>query len=243
MRVALVSDIHANLPALDAVLTALGGVGLDALWNMGDTVGYGPEPDGVVTRLRAEGAICVMGNHDAAAVGLIDTTEFNPVAAEAAAWTARTLAAETKAYLSGLAKSRVEGNFSLAHGTLADPLWEYLTTVGAARNHFARQTTPTSFVGHTHLPLLIREGKDGHFASRTPDDGEVVELGEGRSCINPGSVGQPRDGDPRASYAVLDTAAGTVTFHRVVYDIATTQVRIRDAGLPEALASRLTRGR
>ena len=242
MRIALISDVHANLVALDAVLAEAEGLGVEAVWNLGDTIGYGPDPNGVVARLAEVGARSVLGNHDAVATGAMDTAWFNPLAAAAAAWTRSVLEPETADALAALGEVLREGEWSLAHGTLRDPLREYLITVEAAEGHFAEQDTPYSAVGHTHVPLVVRKDGEG-VRGETPVAGEAADLGEGLLCVNPGSVGQPRDGDPRASYAVLDTSAGTVTHHRAPYDIGETQRRMSGVGLPQALAERLSRGR
>lgn len=242
MRVALISDVHANLVALEAVLADAEERGVETIWNLGDTVGYGPDPNGVVARLVEAGAVSVLGNHDAVATGSIGTEWFNPVAAEAAEWTGAHLEPEAAASLTALGEVIRKGDWSLTHGTLRQPLWEYLITEEAAEGHFALQETPYSAVGHTHVPLLIRRGTAG-VEGETPVPDEAVALGEGPLCVNPGSVGQPRDGDPRSSYALVDTEAGTVTHHRVPYDIGETQRRMGEAGLPRALAQRLRFGR
>lgn len=242
MRIALISDVHSNLVALEAVLADAERRGAEAIWNLGDTLGYGPDPNGVVARLAEAGAVSVLGNHDAAAIGIIGTEWFNSQAAEAAAWTRDHLEAEAAASLAGLGEVAREGEWSLAHGTLRQPLWEYLITEEAAEGHFERQETPYSAVGHTHVPLLVRRGASG-VQGETPVAGESTDLGEGPLCVNPGSVGQPRDGDPRASYALVDAAAGTVAHHRVAYDIGETQRRMAEAGLPRGLAERLEYGR
>lgn len=243
MRVALISDIHANLSALDAVLRHGRRERTEAVWQMGDIVGYGPDPDAVVARLREVGAVGVMGNHDAAAVGLIGTADFNPLAATACEWTAEAISADTRAYLEALPSTLRHGDFTCVHGTLREPLWEYLMTAEAAYAHFALQESPYSIVGHTHFPVVIRESPGGGLEAEPAGDRSVVVLGESRVCVNPGGAGQPRDGDPRGCYAVLDTDAMAVTFHRVEYDITAVQVRMYVAGLPEALASRLSHGR
>lgn len=243
MRIALLSDVHSNLAALDAVLAHALGERYEAVWQMGDLVGYGPDPDAVVTRMIAEDARGVMGNHDAAAVGAIGVEAFNGPAAEAAKWTMSTITDASRAYLSALPQMEEDGLFTRVHGTAGDPIWEYLSTYEAALRHFAAVQTQYSAVGHTHLPLVVRELGEGGVDAVTPADGELVELGEGRVCINPGGVGQPRDGDPRSAYALLDTAEGSVTFHRVSYDIAQTQARMRERGLPAMLIERLSRGR
>lgn len=242
MRIALISDVHSNLVALEAVLADAEEGGVEAVWNLGDTVGYGPDPNGVVARLAAAGAVSVLGNHDAAATGIIGTELFNPLAAAASEWTRSQLAPVTADYLAGLSEVVREGQWSLAHGTLREPLWEYLVTEAAAEGHFERQETPYSAVGHTHVPLLVRRGAKG-VEGETPAPGEEVALGQGLVCANPGSVGQPRDGDPRASYALVDGATGAITWRRVAYDIGETQRRMAAAGLPPALAERLAGGR
>lgn len=242
MRIAIISDVHSNLVALDAVLADAEGRGADAIWNLGDTVGYGPDPNGVVARLAEAGAVSVLGNHDAAATGRLGTELFNRLAAEAAEWTRDHLEPATAAYLGGLSEVVREGEWTLVHGTLREPIWEYLITEEAAEGHFALQETPYSAVGHTHVALRVRRAARG-VEGRTPVEGEAVALGEGPLCINPGSVGQPRDGDPRASYALVDDEEGAVTHQRVVYDVAETQRRMAEAGLPRGLAERLSAGR
>lgn len=243
MRVALLSDVHGNLPALEAVIADVERTAVDAVWVLGDTVGYGADPNAVVERLQQLGALAVLGNHDAAAVGRAGTDGFNPVAAAAVRWTAAVLAEEAAAWLAGLPEVRREGEVLLCHGTLRDPLWEYLFSEEAAHAHFALQTTPVSVVGHTHVPLVLTD--DGaRVAGRRPPVGERLDLPRsGRICLNPGSVGQPRDGDPRAAYALLDLSEGWFELRRVPYPVAVAQARVRAAGLPEVLAARLALGR
>ena len=242
MRITLISDVHSNLVALEAVLADAEARGAEAIWNLGDTVGYGPDPNGVVARLAEVGAVSVLGNHDAVATGQMGTEWFNAVAAEAAEWTRAHLAPEAASYLAALGEVVREGEWSLAHGTLRDPLREYLITEEAAEAHFRQQETPYSAVGHTHVPLVVRLGASG-VEGATPVAGRETALGDGLLCVNPGSVGQPRDGDPRASYALVDEAAGTVTHHRVAYDVGETERRMARAGLPPELAERLRFGR
>jgi len=239
MRIAVLSDIHANLPALDAVLAALGEV--DAIWHLGDVVGYGPHPDEVVARLRDVEAIGVRGNHDEAALGALDVTYFNPAARWAVEWTARRIAPETRAWLQDLPERLEIEKITLVHGSPRDPTWEYVTTTPAARANLAASATTQCLHGHTHIPIAWRDD-DGHVEAVRPSDGFELVLDERRVLLNPGSVGQPRDGDRRASAMVLDTEARRVTWRRVEYPIAAVQADIRAAGLPAWLADRLATG-
>lgn len=239
MRVAVLSDIHANVPALDAVLAAL--APYDAIWVLGDTVGYGPQPDEVIARLRRERARGVQGNHDAAAIGKIESDAFNDDARAAVAWTAERIGASARRWLAARPERMTELDFTLVHGSPRDPLWEYLFTVPVARRSFAAFDTPHCLVGHTHVQLVFRE-QDGHVEALSPSHGSILELDERRTILNPGGVGQPRDGDPRACAMTLDTDAMTVEWHRIEYDIALVQERMREAALPPRLASRLTHG-
>lgn len=246
MRIAVLSDIHANLAALEAVLRDAAGRGAsDALWVLGDLVGYGPNPCECLDRLRECETVAVAGNHDLAAVGLIGLEEFNPLAAAANRWTARQLRPHDHDFLRELPRTLVCAPFSLAHGSLRDPVWEYVITVPAALGQFAAQTTPYGFVGHTHVPLVIEEGEYAGTLGDAyqPQNGATVPLTDRRLILNPGSVGQPRDGDPRAAYALLDTERGVVQFFRVPYDIARTQRDMAMLGLPLPLITRLAEGR
>lgn len=241
MRIAVLSDIHSNLAALDAVLGSLGTV--DAVWHLGDVVGYGPEPDGVVERLLVVGAIGIKGNHDDAACGGESIERFTPEAGIAAEWTGSHMSEETRAYLVGLPE-RLEprkGDFTLVHGSPREPLFEYLHTASAAHDNLAAFTTAYCLVGHTHVPLVVREER-GHMRARIVEPEGRVGLDERRAFLNPGSVGQPRDGDPAASYMLIDTEATAVTWKRVAYNVKTTQAAILAAGLPPRLARRLGSG-
>jgi diadenosine tetraphosphatase ApaH/serine/threonine PP2A family protein phosphatase len=239
MRVAILSDIHANLPALDSVLAALGEV--DAWWHLGDIVGYGPHPDEVVARLRELGAVGVRGNHDAAAIGGPEVEWFNPDARRAIEWTERRISPATREWLAALPERLEIDDMTLVHGSPRDPTWEYVTTAPVARANLATLTTPYALHGHTHVPVAWRED-DGRVEALGPSDGSALPLDGRRLLLNPGSVGQPRDGDPRASALVLDTSAREVTWRRVPYPIAGVQADLRAAGLPRALAERLGLG-
>jgi diadenosine tetraphosphatase ApaH/serine/threonine PP2A family protein phosphatase len=244
MRALVISDVHSNIEALRAVIAdARAQGGFDATWCAGDIVGYGPDPLAVLDELRALDAVCVCGNHDLAACGLMGVEDFNNVAAAAALWTRETLDDAAKAAPSALPKvNEVEG-VTLVHGSLRAPEWEYLLEPDQAEAHFALQTAEWSIVGHSHLQFVCHEQRDAPPRFHATSDGERISLAATRVILNPGSVGQPRDGDPRAGYLLLDTAARTATWHRVVYDIEATQQKIIAAGLPSYLGSRLSAGR
>ena len=244
MRIAIVSDVHSNLEALQAVFAHANGTApIGAVWCLGDITGYGPEPSPVIAALRGLVLTSVAGNHDLAACGLMGLEEFNGYAATAAKWNAEQLSGAERAFLSSLPLVHVTAPFTLAHGTIARPEWEYLLSGEQALTQFELQTTPYSIVGHSHLPFCIEEHAGAMPAIVPADDGDELELGERRLILNPGSVGQPRDGDPRASYILYDDAARTVRWHRVEYDIASTQRKMREAGLPLWLSERLALGR
>jgi predicted phosphodiesterase len=241
VRVLIVSDIHSNAIALDAVLAAAGPV--DAVWQLGDVVGYGPDPDEVVDRLRSVGAVGVRGNHDAAAVGDLGTDWFNSYAREAIEWTRDSISASTREWLSGLPERRDEGGIGLCHGSFRDPIWEYIhdpAVAGASLDIVAAAGLDHGLFGHTHLPAIFRP-EDGRVAFTAPAAETSLVL-DGRALLNPGSVGQPRDRIPTASFMVLDIGRREVTWQRAAYDIPAVQARMRRAGLPERLALRLEHG-
>jgi predicted phosphodiesterase len=239
MRILVISDIHSNLPALEAVLADAGEV--DAIWQLGDVVGYGPDPNAVVARLDAVGAVGVRGNHDAAAVGGREIEWFNPDARRAMEWTRTALDDASRAWLAALEPVRVIGDATLCHGSPRDPLWEYVLGPDVAAANLDRLSTDIGLHGHTHLPILWRSD-DGDVASLDPIAGHTLQLAPGRVLVNPGSVGQPRDGDPRAAYCIVDPEARTATWHRVAYPIGAVQERMRDHGLPKRLIDRLAFG-
>jgi diadenosine tetraphosphatase ApaH/serine/threonine PP2A family protein phosphatase len=239
VRIAVVSDIHANLVALDAVLAAIGAV--DAIWHLGDVVGYGPDPDGVVARLTELGAVGVRGNHDAAAVGGSEIDWFNPEAKAAMEWTRDAISPTTREWLAALPLRHTETEFTLVHGSPRDPIWEYVTTPTVARAGLSAIGTAHGLHGHTHVPVAFTE-VDGRMRTLMPRAGNSVALDEGRMLLNPGSVGQPRDGDPRASHLVLDLEARTATWGRTAYDIDAVRSSMQAAGLPQRLADRLLIG-
>jgi diadenosine tetraphosphatase ApaH/serine/threonine PP2A family protein phosphatase len=239
MRVLVVSDIHANIVALDAVLAAAPSV--DEVWQLGDVVGYGPEPDAVVGRLRELDAHGVRGNHDAAALGGDEIDSFNVDARRAMEWTRTAVSDATRAWLAALPERLVRGDWTLVHGSPRDPIWEYITSTPVARAAVADLATPHGLHGHTHVPIGYLE-EDGVLRAMSPGSGSVLELGTRRSLLNPGSVGQPRDGIPAASWMVLDTDTGTATWHRTAYDIASVQASMEALALPPRLVERLGYG-
>lgn len=238
MRVGLLSDVHANLVALEAVLAALGKV--DALWVTGDTVGYGPDPGDTLALLRERGALLVQGNHDRAVATGEGLEFFHDRAADAAKLHQRWLSSEDRDALAALPTVVRADRFTLCHGSLRDPLWEYVTTARVAGATLKLAETDHCCNGHTHIPALFQLAGDNARATHITE-ATAYRLEE-RTLINAGSVGQPRDGDPRAAYAVLDTEAGTATFYRASYRIDETQRRIRARGLPEMFAERLAFG-
>ena len=236
------SDIHANLAALEAVLhDAESRTAPDRVWSLGDAVGYGPQPNECLERLRGLGALAVAGNHELAALGSVSVDDFNPEAREAALWTAGLLTDRSREYAGSLPQKVMDGDFTLVHGSPRDPVWEYLDSSDVATVNLPFLETPHCVNGHTHVPVVL-SALGSKAASVMPEHGQVIELQNGRWFINPGSVGQPRDGDPRASYAVLDDSVGTVSFFRVEYAIGETQALMKQAGLPAMLWQRLSYG-
>ena len=242
MLIAIVSDIHSNLVALEAVLETL--PVYDRLWCLGDTIGYGPQPNECLAYMQGLGNAVLTGNHDLGCLGVISLVDFNDVARIANEWNGRQLRPELRAFLQDLpATLAVEPGATLAHASPRDPIWEYVDSVEVAEANFAHFASQLCLVGHTHVPICISRHADGRVQFGHMQRGEVVHLRpDTRYLLNPGSVGQPRDGDPRAAYALWDTTAGTIMFERVGYDIGATQKQIRAAGLPEILAERLATG-
>jgi len=243
VRYAVLADIHGNLAAFKAVLQDLEGKGgVDEIWCLGDTVGYGPEPHACLELLASHNHVCVAGNHDWAAIGKIDTLDFNPDAARACQWTAQQLTVGDIDYLQGLPLQLERGDFTLVHGSPREPIWEYLLSAGDAHANFACFDTRFCFVGHSHVPLVFRRDKAGRCILERLSDKVSMGTHGDRLIINPGGVGQPRDGDPRASYAVYDSSDHTTYHYRVEYDIAATQSKMMECQLPLSLVFRLSGG-
>ena len=243
MPVAVLSDIHSNIEALDAVLRDAEAQGAESFLSLGDIVGYGADPSAVIARLRGLRTVSVAGNHDLVACGKMGVEDFNPVAARAALWQETQLNSDEIAYLALLPVVHIESAATLVHGSLRAPEWEYLLDEEAALAQFALQTTPVSMVGHSHLQFAARLVADGDVRFQDAKHDETLELGAEPLILNPGSVGQPRDGDPRAGYLLYDEAAATVTWRRVEYDVPSAQKKIIDAGLDRFLAERLAVGK
>ena len=242
MRYAIIADIHANLTAFEAVLddTERRG-GVDEIWCLGDIVGYGPDPHECIEQLRQYNHICVAGNHDWAAIGKVSTADFNPDAALACQWTAGQLNKKDIKYLEKLPPAIDKDTFKLVHGSPREPIWEYVISASIARENFNFFQSPYCLVGHSHVPIVFRK-EDGSCTSSRLVDNIGLAVGARRLILNPGGVGQPRDGDPRASYAIYDSETRIVKLHRIPYDVAAVQDRMMEKGLPVRLAVRLQHG-
>lgn len=242
MRILVLSDIHANLAAFEAVLAHAGS--FDRVWCLGDIVGYGPDPNECVERVRELRRYqCLAGNHDWAALGKLDLSDFNTDARLAALWTRQQLTPDNRAFLDARLEyiGPLEDRYTLVHGSPRYPIWEYILDEAIAAENFPYFSTQVCLVGHTHVPVIYAETPAGVRALRPPLD-KPHPLGDQRLIINPGSVGQPRDGDPRASYLLLDVDASTVTYRRVDYPIEATQEKMAAVGLPPRIIARLEYG-
>jgi diadenosine tetraphosphatase ApaH/serine/threonine PP2A family protein phosphatase len=241
MRVAVISDIHANLDALEAVLAALEDELHDGLWCLGDLVGYGPRPNECCALVRDRADLCLVGNHDLVVLGSLSADDFNPDAAAAAQWTSAELSADSRTFLSSLSPTAEAEGVQLFHASARDPVWEYVLTFDSALASLELTTAPLLLVGHSHVPLALLLDEEGLSGGVAAADVEA-DLSAGRWLLNPGAVGQPRDGDPRAAYLLLDLEARSARFRRVPYSVEGTQEEMRERGLPETLAARLAFG-
>ena len=239
-RVAVISDVHGNRHALEAVLEAVAAEEPDEVWCLGDLVGYGPQPNECCRTVAAHADLCLAGNHDLVVLGSLSIHDFAGDAAAAAQWTQTILANDAREFLAGLGSSARRNGVELFHGSARDPVWEYVLSEEAAWWTLQATTAPIVLVGHSHVPLAIFLDGDDLGGGLAPE-ATVVDLAAGRWLLNPGSVGQPRDGDPRAAYLLLEPGR-RASFHRVKYPIDRTQDEIRERGLPEALAARLAEG-
>ena len=241
MRVAVLSDIHGNRHALEAVLDDVRDSACDEIWCLGDVVGYGAEPDACVERISERAAICLAGNHDMAVTGELSMDDFSRGAAISARWTKEVLQDANLTFLRALRPEGEEGEFGLYHASPRDPVWEYVLSILLADRCLDEATRRISLIGHSHVALhFVRNG--GRTGGSVRAGGEEADLAHGQWLLNPGSVGQPRDGDPRAAWLLLDTDAWKAGWRRVPYDVAGAQKAIRAAGLPDSLAERLGYG-
>jgi diadenosine tetraphosphatase ApaH/serine/threonine PP2A family protein phosphatase len=241
MRVAILTDIHSNLPALEAVLAAIEESGLERRWCLGDVVGYGAQPDECAKLVSEHCELSLVGNHDLAVTGEIRTEVFSASAAAAVEWTRANAEAATLEFLKSLRPDNTDQEVGLYHASPRDPVWEYVLAVDQARECMAAQSSRVSLIGHSHVALWFSDGPGppGGDGGGQAEGGKEIDLSSDRWLLNPGSVGQPRDGDPRAAWLELDTDEWKATYHRVKYDIDRAAEAIRDAGLPELLADRL----
>ncbi len=241
MRVAVISDIHGNAHALTAVLAAVDAERPEAIWCLGDLTGYGPRPNECIRIARERADVCLVGNHDLGVLDRLDLKDFTRDAAEAAYWTRAQLGGDERAFLETLAPESLQAGAALFHGSARDPVWEYVLSEAAALASLRLTSEQVVLVGHSHVALALSES-DGRMQGGLAPGGTEIGLGEGRWLLNPGSVGQPRDNDPRAAWLLLDLERGTASFRRSDYAVAATQAEIRAAGLPESLAARLGTG-
>jgi predicted phosphodiesterase len=253
LRLAIISDIHANLPALEAVLSDIEGAGVDELWCLGDVVGYGAQPDECADLVAERCGLCLVGNHDLAVLGELDVSAFSPAAAAAVSWTREVAKSETLEFLRGLEPANESQEVALYHASPRDPVWEYVLWPDQAAECIGIQAARVSVVGHSHVALFFVMPGDGGQSGSPSQPVELLDaargaqagggtrlnLSEGRWLVNPGSVGQPRDGDPRAAWMELDTQSWETTYHRVDYEIDRAAKAIEATDLPEHLARRL----
>jgi len=245
VRVAVITDIHANLPALEAVLAAAEDAGVEETWCLGDVVGYGVEPDTCADLVRERCQVCLTGNHDIAVLGGLDISAFSEAAAVAVEWTRANVAERTLEFLRELEPASERGGIGLFHASPRDPVWEYVLSREQADAGMDANPQRIGLIGHSHVALFFNRpagGEGGETRAAEAGDGTLLDLGDGEWLINPGSVGQPRDGDPRAAWLELDTEAMTAVFRRVPYEIERAAEPIVEAGLPSRLANRLHTG-
>lgn len=246
MRVAVLSDIHSNRQALEAVLAAVAETDVEEVWCLGDMVGYGADPDACTALVRERCSTCLAGNHDLAVLGALDISSFSDGAAAAVEWTRENVSEETLDFLASLDPAGAREGVGLFHASPRDPIWEYVLAVDQAEAGFGAMAERVGLIGHSHIALFFVRPpgtRPGYAQVAQPVDGTEIELSEGDWLLNPGSVGQPRDNDPRAAWLELETTTWTARWHRVDYDIEAAAAAIREAGLPPTLAERLGVGR
>ena len=244
MRVAVITDIHANLAALEAALATIDEAGVEEIWCLGDVVGYGAQPDACADLVRDRCQICLVGNHDLAVLGTLNVSSFSEAAADAVGWTRENIEPRTLDFLRDLEPSAQREGIGLYHASPRDPVWEYVLSVEQAEACMELQGERIGLIGHSHVSLYFTASNSGGADAQGSQagDGVSLDLADGSWLINPGSVGQPRDGDPRAAWLELDTEAATARFHRVPYAVDSAAESISAAGLPQRLADRLYTG-
>jgi predicted phosphodiesterase len=246
LRVAVLSDIHSNRQALEAVLAAIDEADVDQAWCLGDMVGYGADPDACTALVRERCDTCLAGNHDLAVLGNLDISTFSETAAAAVEWTRENISEDTLKFLGELEPTASQAGVGLFHASPRDPIWEYVLSSDQAEAGLEAQEERVGLIGHSHIALFFVRAagaRPGYTQGAEAEADLEIELPDGEWLLNPGSVGQPRDSDPRAAWLELDTDAWTARWHRVDYDIAAAATAIRAAGLPPALADRLEVGR
>jgi predicted phosphodiesterase len=242
MRVAIATDIHGNRHAFEAVIDAAERDGAEELWCLGDLVGYGGDPDASVALAQRHCSVCLAGNHDLAVVDVLSLEEFSRGAALAATWTREVIAPETREFLLSLKPEGSAQGVGLFHASPRDPVWEYVLSGLTAELCFDVTDFRVSLIGHSHVALSFDRQEGSPASGTTRKEGTELDVAEGQWLINPGSTGQPRDGDPRAAWLLLDTDRWTASYRRAEYDIAGAQAAIRAANLPDSLAERLQHG-
>lgn len=246
MRVAVLSDIHSNRQALEATLAAVDETGVEEIWCLGDLVGYGADPDICTALVRERCDICLVGNHDLAVLGALNISTFSDTAAAAVEWTREHVSEETLDFLGSLDPSGSREGVGLFHASPRDPVWEYVLSGDQAEAGLDAQEERVGLIGHSHVALFFvraEGGRRGYAQGAQATEGAEIELADGKWLLNPGSVGQPRDSDPRAAWLELDTDNWVARYHRVPYDIEGAAAAILAAGLPNSLAERLEVGR
>ena len=241
MRYGLISDIHGNLEALTVVINELEKRNVDEVLCLGDIIGYGPDPEECVDLVKRHANVILAGNHDYAAMGMLDISYFNPHARRAIEWTAGQISDETRKFLKERPLMMVYDDFTIVHATPAEPeKWNYILSLEDAADNFAHFHNQVCFIGHSHVPVIIAKDEQGKISVRK---GPEIHLQDNEKyIINIGSVGQPRDLDPRAAFAIFDTESKHYELLRVAYDVQTTQQKILKIGLPYFLAERLAKG-
>jgi len=240
MRTLVISDIHSNSDALKAVISDA--VVFDRVWCLGDVVGYGPDPNECIQILKSlPRLVCILGNHDAAVMGFIELSAFNNEASAAIMIQERMLSQESREFLELLEVQRVEDGITLAHGSPRNPIWEYVMNARTAKENFSAFDTQVCLIGHSHIPVIFIDDHSKHPGILLPSSVDMWRS-EKRFLLNPGSVGQPRDRNPLASYVIWDDEEEIYSYHRVAYDFRPVQERILSLGIPSRHAYRLAEG-